>query len=121
MITRNGNDGFACEPASAQASIPCPCCGGMLTPAMLKDIVEAARKAGHGEPAAQDAPADEAIEEPELPYEEDAPPMDGEEQEPPPEGGDGQAPHEWQPVVAREAEAEPPAAVEALEDLSAGP
>jgi hypothetical protein len=76
---------------------------------------------GHGEPAAEDAPADEAIEEPELPYEEDAPPMDGEEQEPPPEGGDGEAPHEWQPVVAREAEAEPPAAVEALEDLSAGP
>ncbi|MDF3064205.1 MAG: TatD-related deoxyribonuclease [Microvirga sp.] len=45
MTTRNGNGGFACEPASSEASIPCPCCGGTLTAAMLHDILEAARKA----------------------------------------------------------------------------
>ena len=52
MTTRNGNGGFACEPASAaEGSIPCPCCGGSLTPAMLKDILAAARRAENGEAA----------------------------------------------------------------------
>ena len=80
----------------------------------------AADEPGHAAPAADDAPADEVIEEPNLPYEEDAPPVDAGDQEPPPDGGDREAPPDWRPVVAREAEAEPPAAVEALEDLSAG-
>jgi RNA polymerase sigma factor (sigma-70 family) len=75
----------------------------------------------HGEPGPEDFPADEVIEEPELPYEEDAPPVEAGEQEPPPEGGDGEAPSEWQPVVARETEAEPPAAVEAPEEVAVGP
>jgi RNA polymerase sigma factor (sigma-70 family) len=78
-------------------------------------------KPDHSEPAAEDAPADEVIEEPELPYEEDAPPVDAGDQEPPPGSGDGEAPSEWQPVVAREAEAAPPAAVEALEDAPVDP
>ena len=80
----------------------------------------AADEPGHAAPAADDAPADEVIEEPNLPYEEDAPPVDAGDQEPPPDGGDREAPPDWRPVVAQEAEAEPPAAVEALEDLSAG-
>ena len=57
MTTRNGNGGFACEPASAaEGSIPCPCCGGSLTPAMLKDILAAARRAENGEAASAPAP-----------------------------------------------------------------
>ena len=46
--------------------------------------------------------------------------MDAGEEEPPPEGFDGEAP-DWQPAVARDAEAEPPAAVEAVEHVTAGP
>ena len=45
MSTRNGKGGFACEPASSEVSIPCPCCGGTLTPAMLKQIMDAADRA----------------------------------------------------------------------------
>jgi RNA polymerase sigma factor (sigma-70 family) len=75
---------------------------------------------GHSEPPANDTPADEVIEEPELPAEENPPPVDTGEEEPPPEGFDGEAP-EWQPAVARHAEAEPPGAVEAVELVTAGP
>ena len=57
MTIRNGNGGFACEPASAaEGAIPCPCCGGTLTPAMLKEILAAARKAENGEAAPAPAP-----------------------------------------------------------------
>ena len=57
MTTRDGNGGLACEPASAaEGSIPCPCCGGSLTPAMLKDILAAARRAENGEAASAPAP-----------------------------------------------------------------
>jgi hypothetical protein len=58
------------------------------------------------------------IEEPAVPSDEASPPEDASEQEPPSEGGDGEP--DWQPLVAREAEAEPPAVVEALEDLASG-
>jgi uncharacterized protein len=52
---KSGNGGFACEPvSSAEMPIPCPCCGGTLTPAMLKQILEAASQAGNG--AAAPAP-----------------------------------------------------------------
>jgi RNA polymerase sigma factor (sigma-70 family) len=78
-----------------------------------------ANESGNSKPPAQDAAADEVIEEPELPAEENPPPVDAGEEEPPPEAFDGEAPN-WQPAVARDAEPEPPAAVEALEDVTAG-
>jgi RNA polymerase sigma factor (sigma-70 family) len=73
----------------------------------------------HSEPA-EDVPADEVIAEPALASEEDPPPVDADGQEAPFEGGDDEAP-DWEPVVAREAEAEPSAAVEAFENVPAGP
>ena len=78
----------------------------------------AGEEPGHSEPAAEDAAADDVIEEPAVPSDEASPPEDASEQEPPSEGGDGEP--DWQPLVAREAEAEPPAVVEALEDLASG-
>ena len=42
----NRNGGFACEPAAAtEAGVPCPCCGGTLTPQMIEEIIAAARQA----------------------------------------------------------------------------
>jgi predicted metal-dependent TIM-barrel fold hydrolase len=42
----NGNGRFSCEPAidEAATSISCPCCGGTLTPKMIEQILEAARR-----------------------------------------------------------------------------
>ena len=40
---KNGN-GFSCDPAGAEATISCPCCGGMLTPQMIDQILAAARR-----------------------------------------------------------------------------
>ena len=40
-MTTNGN-GFSCEPA--EAAVPCPCCGGTLTPEMIDRILAAARR-----------------------------------------------------------------------------
>ena len=56
MTTRNGNGSFACEPASAEGSIACPCCGGTLTPTMLKEILAAARSTETGEAPPTPAP-----------------------------------------------------------------
>jgi len=45
----NRNGGFACEPAAAtEAAVPCPCCGGTLTPQMIDEIVAAARRPRDG-------------------------------------------------------------------------
>ena len=40
---KNGN-GFSCDPAGAEATISCPCCGGTLTPQMIDQILAAARR-----------------------------------------------------------------------------
>ena len=64
--------------------------------------------------------ADEVILEPALASEEEPPPVDAGGQEAPSGGGDGEAPG-WEPVIAREAEAEPSAAVEAVENVPARP
>ncbi|MFL4973139.1 MAG: TatD family hydrolase [Microvirga sp.] len=45
----NRNGGFACEPAAAtEAAVPCPCCGGTLTPQMIEEIIAAARQPRDG-------------------------------------------------------------------------
>jgi hypothetical protein len=45
----NRNGGFACEPAAAtEAAVPCPCCGGTLTPQMIDQILAAARRPRDG-------------------------------------------------------------------------
>jgi uncharacterized protein len=51
----NRNGGFACEPAAAtEAGVPCPCCGGTLTPEMIDQILAAARRPRDaGAPAAR--------------------------------------------------------------------
>ncbi|MFL5115849.1 MAG: hypothetical protein ACJ8DG_09440, partial [Microvirga sp.] len=40
----NRNGGFACEPVAAAEAVPCPCCGGTLTPQMIDQILAAARR-----------------------------------------------------------------------------
>ncbi len=40
---KNGN-GFSCDPAGAEATISCPCCGGTLTSQMIDQILAAARR-----------------------------------------------------------------------------
>ncbi len=45
----NRNGGFVCEPAAAtEAGVPCPCCGGTLTPQMIDQILAAARQPRDG-------------------------------------------------------------------------
>ena len=44
---KNGN-GFSCDPAGAEATISCPCCGGTLTPEMIDQILAAARRPRDG-------------------------------------------------------------------------
>jgi uncharacterized protein len=51
--TPNGNHGFACAPVAAaetavETAVPCPCCGGTLTPRMIEEIVAAARRPRDG-------------------------------------------------------------------------
>ena len=49
----NRNGGFVCEPAAAtEAGVPCPCCGGTLTPKMIEEIIAAARRPRDGGVAA---------------------------------------------------------------------
>ncbi|MFL5035594.1 MAG: TatD family hydrolase [Microvirga sp.] len=44
----NRNGGFACEPVAAAEAVPCPCCGGTLTPQMIDQILAAARRPRDG-------------------------------------------------------------------------
>ncbi|HWN81969.1 MAG TPA: hypothetical protein VNM87_07735, partial [Candidatus Udaeobacter sp.] len=45
MTSATNGNGFACEPAeAAEAAVPCPCCGGTLTPQMIDQILAAARR-----------------------------------------------------------------------------
>jgi uncharacterized protein len=44
MTSKNNGSGFSCEPAEAEIAVPCPCCGGTLTPRMIDQILAAARR-----------------------------------------------------------------------------
>jgi len=44
MTSANNGNGFSCDPAGAEATISCPCCGGTLTPQMIDQILAAARR-----------------------------------------------------------------------------
>ena len=52
MTSATNGNGFACEPAAAGAAaekaVPCPCCGGTLTPRMIDEIIAAARQPRDG-------------------------------------------------------------------------
>ena len=54
MTSATNGNGFSCEAAEAGA-VPCPCCGGTLTPQMIQEILAAARRHGNGA-AAEMAP-----------------------------------------------------------------
>ncbi|MFL5150624.1 MAG: hypothetical protein ACJ8DN_21100, partial [Microvirga sp.] len=53
MTSATNGNGFACEPAAAaeaavEKAVPCPCCGGTLTPQMIEQILAAARRPRDG-------------------------------------------------------------------------
>jgi predicted metal-dependent TIM-barrel fold hydrolase len=53
MTSATNGNGFACEPvAAAGTAVPCPCCGGTLTPEMIEQILAAARRPRDGGAAA---------------------------------------------------------------------